>query len=443
LSAEIRRRTFLGAAAALALARGSLARGRLPVGGRITVSLPWPTASVDPHRVDDATAAILHDALFDTLYARDEAGVYAPSLAEGDPEPDGASLRVTLRSGLKTAAGRPLEPRDVAASLARARSSGARVWLADVPAPRIDGRALVFATRDVARLVRALASPLVAIVPASFNPESPDGTGPFRLVRRTDATALVRNTLAARGPALLDEIVLRFAATPSDSLRSFESGAADLGWLGQGLYEPRPGSRPFDFGAVAWAILRVGKDAGSWDAPGVAQGVCDGLPASRLASFALGPSWPTEPDQGWGGPATPLLVRDDSPWLMELARALAAIISRQGHEVTAKPVPASEIAQKRGARAYGLMLDVARPAAPGALGALVGLSTADDPGASMDLMRRPPKLADSPVRTLTRTLHVGVVGDIRVQGGRVPDVTLVPSHAAFGTDLGGATRARR
>jgi peptide/nickel transport system substrate-binding protein len=412
------------------------------VGGKIAVALPWPLGAIDPHRIDDATAAILHDALFDTLYARDESGAHAPALAEGDPEPDGASIRVTLRAGLKTAAGRALEPRDVVASIARARASGARVWLSDVPAPRVDGRALVFAMRDASRIVRALASPLVAIVPTSFNPETPDGTGPFRATRRADSLVLVRNAQAARGPALLDEVTLRFAPTPSDSLRAFESGATDLGWLGQGLYEPRPSSRPFDFGAVAWAIVRVGKDAASWDAPGVAQGLADGLPASRLSSFALGSPWPTEPHQGWGAPPTALLVRDDSPWLVELARAIAAIISRQGHEVTAKPVPAAEIGTRRASRAFGLMLDVARPTTHGSLGALVGLSTADDPTASADLMRHPPKIAESPARTLTRTLRIGVVGDIRVQGGRMPDLVLAPSHAGAGMDLGATSRGR-
>jgi hypothetical protein len=72
----------------------------------------------------------------------------------------------------------------------------------------------------------------------------------------------------------------------------------------------------------------------------------------------------------------------------------------------------------------------------------VGLSTADDPAASADLMRHPPKLAEAPARTLTRTMRCGVVGDIRVQGGRMPEVTLVPSHGSFGVDLGGSTRAR-
>ncbi len=61
-----------------------------------------------PHRIDDAAAAFFGDALFDSLYARNEAGGYAPSLAEGDPEPDGKTLRVTLRAGVRFASGSAL-----------------------------------------------------------------------------------------------------------------------------------------------------------------------------------------------------------------------------------------------------------------------------------------------------------------------------------------------
>src|SRR5205085_10387671 len=129
-----------------------------------------------------------------------------PSLAENDPEPDGAGLRVRIRAGLRTARERPLGSKDAAWSLARARGLGARGWLADIPAPRDDGKSLLFATKDASRLVRALASPIAAIVPTTFSAEAPDGTGPFRFVSHEGAMALVRSRLAARGPSYLDEI---------------------------------------------------------------------------------------------------------------------------------------------------------------------------------------------------------------------------------------------
>jgi peptide/nickel transport system substrate-binding protein len=418
------------------------ARGRTSVGGRIALRVPWPVLAIDPHRLEDAAAGIFGEALFDTLYTRDESGAFVASLAEADPEPEGASLRVRLRTGLRTAKGKAFEARDAAGAIARSRTLGGRAWLADVPAPKIDGRSLVFAMRDASRLVRALASPIVAMVPTGFSPESPDGTGPMMHTTRGGTLVLARNVLAARGPSYLDEVVVQAAPDLAASLRAFESGADDLGWLGSGLHEPRAGSRPFDFGAAGWAVLFTGRDAGTWDAPGVAQRICDGIPPARLSYLALGPAWTTEPEEGWGGAPTSLYVREDAPWLVELAKAIAATISRPSHEVSARTVPALEIAQRRNARNHTLALDVVRPVAPGSFAAMIALATADNSLRASELVQHPPKLGEIPPRTMTRTMHCGVVGEIRVQGGRAPNVLLATSSTTSGFDLGASTRVR-
>lgn len=435
---KVGRRAF---AFAMASAWAASARPRTPAGGRLAFRMPWPLASIDPHRIDDPCAAFFGDALFDTLYALTPDGQVVPGLAEGEPEPDGPNLRVKLRTGLRTARERPFLTKDAAWSLARARGSGARGWLADVPAPRDDGRALVFAMRDAARLARALASPLTAMVPIGFLPETPDGTGPFRFGQRDGALLLTRNRFAARGPAFLDEVVVRPAPDVSASLVAFEAGTDDLGWLERGLHEPRAGSKSFDFGAVGWVTLFTGRDAGAWDNPGTAQSICDAIPYARLSDLHLGPAWTTEPAAGWGGPPTPLLVRDDAPWLVAVAQAVAATISRPAHEVTVKTVPAAELASRRGTRMFGLAVDVVRSAAPGGLGAMIGLATADSPTRAQELMAHPPKIGDVAARTLTRTLHAGVIGELRVVGGRMPDVVL--ASGALGVDLGSSFRARR
>jgi peptide/nickel transport system substrate-binding protein len=446
--AMLTRRSLLQAFAAIgAAARPGfvLARGRAPVGGRLSFHLPWPLGAVDPHRLDDGACAILGEALFDGLYARDASGAIVPVLAEAEPEIDGASLKITVRAGLKTAGGRVLDARDAAFSVGRARSLGARAWLAEIPPPRTDGKStLLFGMKDPAKLLRALASPLLAIVKADFNPQWPDGTGPFKAERRADGLLLTRNPQALRGPSLLDDVFVRPSADLAESLRAFESGADDLGWLGMGLHEPRPGARPFDAGAVAWAILLTGRDAGAWDAPGVAQRVCDELPPQRLAYLALGAPWPTETAQGWGGTPSTIIVRDDAPWLVELAKSIAALLSRPSHELVAKPVSAQELAQRRASRNFPLAVDVARPLGPGTLGALCALATADNPGSADDVMKHPPRLPwDAvPVRTLTRAMRLGVVGEVRVQGGRVSDLSLAPGSAGSGIDLGSSQRKR-
>jgi len=255
---------------------------------------------------------------------------------------------------------------------------------------------------------------------------------------------LARNTLAAGGPSFLDALEIRRAPDLLVPLRAFESGADDVGWLGSFLHEPRQGARSFDAGVVAWAILRTGRDAGSLDGPGTAQALADRVPHAALASLVVGPPWEQTRDGGsasWPGAPCELLVRDDAPWLVELARALAAALSAPSHEVTPRPLAWAELLQRRAARAYALMVDIARPAGPGAIGTLLGLATADDRAAATSLARHPPR-GDFPPRVATRTMRIGVVGEVRLQGGRAQDVVLPPSTWGRGVDWGSAYRAR-
>jgi peptide/nickel transport system substrate-binding protein len=443
----VSRRALLQGAAACAVwtlaSRRVTAAMRTAYGGRLVVHVPWPLSSVDPHRIDDAAAAFFGEALFDTLYGPGQTGTIAPILAEDDPRPDGANLRVPLRSGVRFASGIPFDARVASASLARARARDASAWLAEIPAPRIDGGSLVFAMRDAHKLVTALAAPIVAIVPPRFSPERPDGTGPMRAEVQSGAMVLARNTLAAQGPSLLDAIDARHAPDLVTSLRAFEGGADDIGWLGSFLHEPRSGAKSFDGGFVAWAVLRTGRDAGPLDTPGTAQALADGVPHATLAPLVVGPPWggATSAPVPWTGAPCDLLVRDDSPWLVELARSLGAALSAQGHEVTPRPLAPAEAAARKATRGFALMLDVARPAGPGSLGALAGLATADDPAAAAALLRHPPR-GEMPPRVAARTMRLGVVAEIRLQGGRAADVTLPPSAWGRGIDWGSAARRR-
>jgi peptide/nickel transport system substrate-binding protein len=443
----VRRRDFLasvaGAVASGVLSfapRDALARARTPYGGRVVLHAPWPLGSLDPHRIDDAAAALFGDAIFDTLYARDADGGLSASLAESDPEPDGATLRVRLRADVRFTSGARLDARAAAASIARSRALGGAGWLTDVPSPRVVEGALVFAMKDARRLVKALASPLVAIVPPRFAPEHPDGTGPMRADIQATGLVLARNATAASGPSFLDVVEIRHAPDLATSLREFEGGADDLGWLGSFLHDPRPGAKGFDAGVLGWAVLRTGREAGAADAPGTAQALADGVSHAALAALVVGPPW----DQGsstWTGPPVDLVVRDDAPWLVEVARAMAVALSSPSHEIRCAPIPAAEIATRRANRGFALMIDVARRAGPGALGAMLGLATADDSTSAVALARHAPR-GELPPRAATRTMRLGVVGEIKLQGGRVPDLVLPMSPQGAGVDWGSAFRAR-
>ncbi len=291
-------------AVAALLDRQGRAAPRTPYGGRISLHVPWPLGRLDPHAVDDAMAACFGGALFDTLYDRDAQGMARPALADGFPMRDGEALRVRIRPGLRFASGRALDARTVAASIERARSRGASAWLAGVPSARVDSDGLLFFMRESSALTRALCSPMVAILPPQFAPERPDGTGPFRALRAQAGAGdlqLERNTLAAGGPSYLDRMDLSHASDLATSLRAFESGADDVGWLGSFLHEPRIGAASFDAGAIAWAIVRTGREAGALDVPGMAQALADGVRYETLAPLVVGPHWDTTSAQ-WTRP---------------------------------------------------------------------------------------------------------------------------------------------
>lgn len=444
------RRVFLAGAGAtlgaLALSigeRASSAMGRTPVGGRFRMHLPWPTSSLDPHDLRDPVAAIFGDAIADPIYALDASGAPYPTLAASMPSRESVGTVVRLRDGLRTARMAPLDARDLVASIERSRSRGGAAVLADIPKPQPhpgDPNAVVFASIDATRLARALASKLVALLPRKFNPSAPDATGAFRAQLSSNAITLTRNLNAARGASFLDGIDVERADDLRTSLREFEADHDDIGWLGTGLHSARPGAVRFDLGAAAWIVIATGPDAAGLHSPGVAQRLADAVP-DRIAHLGLGPLPQPTGSAAWGGPPADLLVDESCPHLVEIARAVAPALSRSGHEVTALPTSRGELARRRSRGNTALAIDLVRPIGPGALATLLALATADDPARARELAKRPPKLAaqGSP-RTLTSGLNVGVLGELRVTGGVIPDVTLAKSPSGEGWDLGSTFR---
>lgn len=440
------RRAFLAQAAALAAAAaipgGAAAMGRTPFGGRFTLHVPWSTSTLDPHELRDPLAAIFGAALADSLYALDANGSPYPTLAAGLPAREGTAAVVRLREGLRTARGAALDARDLVFSIDRARLRGGAAALAELPRPKPHPRdplAVIFADAEPPRVARALASPLAALVPRSFSPSAPDGTGAFKAELGARRMSLTRNVNAARGASFLDAIDVVRADDLQTSLREFEAERDDIGWLGAGLHSTRKGSVRFDHGVVAWVVLATGSEAGAFGQPGVAQRLADALPPERLAHLALGALPAARGDSAWGGPPSELLVDESAPHLVEVAQAVAPILSRAGHEVTATPVARAELARRR-ARGAALAIDLARPLGAGSLGALLGLASAEDRARGVDLARHPPKLtAGAPPRSLTASLRVGVIGEIRVAGALMPDLSLARAEGG-GWDLGASHR---
>jgi peptide/nickel transport system substrate-binding protein len=337
------------------------------------------------------------------------------------PEQESRGTRIALRPGLQTAAGRRLTGRDVVRSLERAQSGGAAGLIAAFGKPivaRDDPLAVILpATKEINEVAAALASPLTAIVPEGFSPRSPDGTGAFRARLRTDGLVLERNLRAARGPSFLERITVRRAADLSGALRAFEAGDADVGWLGRGLHRPRADAEPFEAGLWGWVILRTGRNAGAWGAPGVAAQLMDSIPAARLSHLGLRSLPSGRGPTTWGGPATALAVRADFPHLVQIARALGALLSNPGHNVLPTLVAPQQLTTLRRTGQFGLMVDFVRPLA-GPSSVSLSLLTAADP----DLARRPPREAPTDARRIARTLPLGIVGELHVFGAHAPKV---------------------
>ena len=408
------RRSFL---AALSTTAAAGALGRTPTVGLLRLRLPLYFGGLDPHSLDDPLSALFSAAIADPLFALDANGKPYPALASALPERTASGSRVTLRAELVSARGKALSAADVIFSLKRAQSLGGAAVLGAFRPASADGKdrlSLLVPEANPEALARALSNPLTAIVPRGFSPLAPDGTGAFKATFASDTLSLIRNEKAARGAAFLERIELSRASDLADALRAFEAGQVDVGWLGNGLYRSKAGAVPLDGPIFGWIVLRTGTEAKSWGAPGIAGQLTAALPAAALARFGVRAVAGAGNGVRWGGGPTPLLVSEDAPHAVELARALEPLLSSSGNEVRATPVPRGTWLEARRSRRYGLLLDFVRAAGDTAQSPLALLAAVDP-----ELARRPPKNLSS-VWDATRTLSLGIVGDVRIAGARSP-----------------------
>ena len=410
------RRSFF---AALSTAASAGALGRTPTAGTLRLRLPLYFGGLDPHSLDDPLSALFAAAIADPLFALDASGKPYPTLASALPERTESGCRVTLRAELRSARGKALSAADAIFSWKRAQGLGGSAVLGAFRLPSADPKdrlSLLVSEANPEALARALASPLTALVPRGFSPLTPDGTGAFKATFGSGTLSLTRNESAARGASFLDRIELGGATDLADALRAFEVGQVDVGWLGNGLYRAKAGAVPLEGPVFGWIVLRTGLDAKNWGAPGIAAQLTAALPGAALARFGVR----TVPGSGggvrWGGGPTPLLVSEDAPHSVELARALEPLLSSHGNEVRATAVARPLWLEARRTRRYGLLLDFVRAASGDASEAALTLLSAVDPA----LARRPPKNSSS-VLDATRTLPLGIVGDVRVAGAHSPE----------------------
>jgi peptide/nickel transport system substrate-binding protein len=412
------RRAF---ALALASSPAALALGRTPIVGSLRLSLPFDPSSLDPHLADSPLAALFGPAVAEPLFALDSDGHPYPALAQALPDSVSGAARVLLRPGLKSARGRPLVARDAVFSLERSRRAGGAAVLAELGTPVADPKdplAFMVPGADPKVLAVALASPLTALVPRGFSALTPDGAGPFRASPARDALLLERNLYAARGPSFLVNISVTRASDLAAALRAFEAGQADVGFLGAGLHRPRAGAVAFEGPAYGWVVLRAGREAGTWGAPGVAQGLADRVTPDTLRHLGVAPvGGRLLPNAGWGGGAAELLVDAGAPVLHQLAETTAPMLGGSA-PLAVRPVPRAELSERRASGAFALMVDFVRMAGPPGRATLLSLLAAVSPA----LAARPPRATSMEPRDVARTLPLGVIGALRLVGFRTPEL---------------------
>jgi peptide/nickel transport system substrate-binding protein len=221
--------------AAFALASSAVAagEGRPHYGGVVDGALLGEPVVFDPAAAQTHAELTLVGLVFDTLYTVGPDGSAQPHLALEAPSGDGTKVRVKVRKGVKFHDGSEMTTADVAASLERVRTSGARWALASVASVKANGEyvdlTLKTATPDLAAL---LALPATAITkggkPAT---ERSPGTGPFA-IERVDAKGR-RIELKAfddhfAGRPYIDKLVLHWFDAPDGEAGRYERGEAQL-----------------------------------------------------------------------------------------------------------------------------------------------------------------------------------------------------------------------
>lgn len=190
-----------------------------------------------------------------------------------------------------------------------------------------------------------------------------------------------------------------------------------MGWLGNGLHQPRAGAMPFLGGAYGFAVLRSGRRVRGWGAPGVAQKLVDAIAPERLHHLGLEGLPPRASEsEGWGGGPAECLVADDAPQLRLIADSVANALSRPGNELRVAALPRNELVARRSTRDFALLVDFVRSAGPPGKMTQFALLCGENP----ELAKRPPKIDVYDARSIARGLSLGVIGELWVEGAHAP-----------------------
>lgn len=220
-------------------------------GGTLTRAMTSEPVSLDPQGPANAGLNLALPYLYDTLITRTREGKFVPHLAESwQVSPDGKSVEIKLKSGVKFHDGSPLNAAAVVFTFDRFKKVGDKSPIA----ANIKSMSKVEAVNDTtvrftfaepnASVWGTLSMPYAAILsPSAVQGNADDfstkavATGPFKLGewKRGVSITLVRNPdynwgpaeTKNKGPVLLDKLVFKVIPDASTQMSALQSGDVD------------------------------------------------------------------------------------------------------------------------------------------------------------------------------------------------------------------------
>jgi peptide/nickel transport system substrate-binding protein len=207
-------------------------------GGSLTVGMPNDWNTFDPHNLSFANFTLQQN-LYDTLIRYDQSLKPLPSLAEKWAiAPDGQSVTLTLRKGVKFHSGKDLVAVDVVKDFEKAADKDrgqnmlpAVANVAEVTAP--DPGTVLIRFKKVSPEITDILQAMAIIEPAAMESlkNRGSGTGPFKFVEWVpgDHTTLERNP-AYWGPGTpwVDRVVFKVFSDSDAMVAALQSGICDV-----------------------------------------------------------------------------------------------------------------------------------------------------------------------------------------------------------------------
>lgn len=221
-------------------------------GGTLTRAMTAEPTSLDPHGAANSGLNLALPYLFDTLITRQPDGKFTGHLAESwQVSPDGKTIDMKLKSGVKFHDGSPLNAAAVAFTFERFKAVGdkspiaanvkeiSRVEALDELTVRFafdKPTATIWSTLSMP--YAGILSPLAVKAAGDEMGSKPVGTGPFKLGewKRGVSMTLVRNPdynwgpsgVQNKGPVKIDKLVYKLIPDASTQLSALQSGDVDV-----------------------------------------------------------------------------------------------------------------------------------------------------------------------------------------------------------------------